>query len=263
MGKARRFLKLGLWLFVSSIFTADLVNIILDLSLVSGSAHQRFLTAFFRSSFGLFELIMAGLIIYFIIRYPSRRIRLVSVTFFHYLSVLILPIAFRDFTWMAVLYPWPHTLLAFDPKTTALVTVLSLAVGFIAIPVMTFKWGAKGFCGYVCPHGAFYSEAYGRLFAPHPRKLSGLRKQFPPLYFLAMTAALIAIVVVPSMLEPVRRIQKLAFFLFSQFMYLIIAVPLIGPRSYCTHFCPVGYEVRTLVRLKHAYLKRTSGLQKG
>jgi polyferredoxin len=256
MGKVKQFLKLGLWLFVSSIFIADLVKIVLDLSLVSGSAHQRFLTVFFRSSFGFFELIMGGLIIYFMIKYPERRLRLISVTFFHYMSVLALPIAFRDFTWMAVLYPWPHTLLAFDPKTTALVSTLSLFVGFIVIPVITFKWGAKGFCGYVCPHGAFYSEAYGRLFAPHPGKLKVVRKHFPPLYFLAMTAALGAIIIVPSVLEPVRQIQKVAFFLFSQFFYLIVAVPLIGPRSYCTHFCPIGYEVRTLVRLKSSYLKR-------
>lgn len=256
MGKIKRLLKLGLWIFISSILIADLIKIILDFSLVSDSAHQRFLTAFFRSSFGLFELIMGGLIVYFIIKSPEKRMRLISVTFFHYMSVLVLPIAFRDFTWMAVLYPWPHTFLAFDPKTTALVATLSLLVGFVVIPSLTFTWGAKGFCGYVCPHGAFYSEAYGKLFAPRPGKLPGLRKYFPPVYFLAMTAALVSIIIVPSMLEPVRQAQKIAFFLVSLFIYLIIATPLIGPRSYCTHFCPVGYEVRSLARLKHSCLRR-------
>lgn len=256
MRRVRQFLKWGLWIFVSSIFIADLLKIVLDLSLVSESAHQRFLTTFFRSSFGLFEMIMGGLIIYFIIKSPAKRVRLISVTFFHYLSVLVLPIAFRDFTWMAVLYPWPHTLLAFDPKTTALVATLSILTGFVVIPILTFKWGAKGFCGYVCPHGAFYSEAYGRLFTPHPGKLMRFRKYFPPVYFISMTAALAAIILFPSMLEPVRQAQKIAFFMFSQFIYLIIAVPLIGPRSYCTHFCPIGYEVRGLVRLKRMYMKR-------
>lgn len=251
--RLKQFLKFGLWLFVSSIFIADLVKIILDFSLVSDSVHQRFLTVFFRSSFGIFELIMGGLIIYFMIKYPVRRIRLASVTFFHYTSVLVLPIAFQDFTWMSVLYPWPQTLLAFDPKTPAIVSALSLLVGFIVIPVITFRWGVKGFCGYVCPHGAFYSEAYGRLFAPRPSKLKVLRKHFPLLYFLAMTAALGVIIFIPAALEPVRKIQKVAFFLFSQFLYLIVAMPLIGPRSYCTHFCPIGYEVRTLVKLKRLY----------
>ncbi len=255
MTNTKKILKFLLWLFVSSIFIADLIKIILDLSLVSGSVHQRFLTTFFRSSFGLFELIMAGLIIYFTVKYPNRRVRLVSVAFFHYVSVLILPMAFRDFTWMAVLYPWPQTLLAFDPKTTTLVSALSIFVGFVAIPALTFKWGSKGFCGYVCPHGAFYSEAYGRLFSSHSDRLTGVRRYFPPLYFLAMTAALASILFIPSALEPVRQTQKVAFFLVSQFFYLIIGVPLIGPRSYCTHFCPIGYEVKYLVKIKHRYLK--------
>ncbi|KAF0144205.1 MAG: hypothetical protein FD156_2021 [Nitrospirae bacterium] len=255
MKKVKQMLKFLLWLFVSSIFIADLVKIILDLSLVSGSVHQRFLTTFFRSSFGLFELIMGGLIIYFAIKYPDRRVRLVSVAFFHYASVLILPIAFRDFTWMAVLYPWPQTLLAFDPKTTTLVSALSIFVGFVVIPALTFKWGAKGFCGYVCPHGAFYSEAYGRLFSANPDRLHGARKYFPPLYFLFMTAALVVIFLIPSAVESVRQIQKVVFFLISQFFYLIIGVPFIGPRSYCTHFCPIGYEVKYLIKIKHKYFK--------
>lgn len=262
MDNTKRLLKFLLWLFVSSIFIADLVKIILDLSLVSGSVHQRFLTIFFRSSFGLFELIMGGLIIYFIVKYPKRRIRLISVSIFHYASVLILPMAFRDFTWMAVLYPWPQTLLAFDPKTTTIVSALSLFVGFVAVPTLTLKWGAKGFCGYVCPHGAFYSEAYGRLFSAHPSRLHGVKRYFPPLYFLFMTAALATILFIPPALEPVRQIQKVAFFLVSQFFYLIIGVPLIGPRSYCTHFCPIGYEVKYLIKIKHNYFKKQYNSQK-
>ncbi len=252
MKKFQRVMKLLLWLFVSAIFIADFVKIMLDLSLVSGSVHQRFLTTFFRSSFFLFELIMGGLIVYFMIRHPQRRLRLLSVAVFHYASVLVLPLAFKDFTWMAVLYPWPQTLLAFDPKTTLLVSSLSLLVGFIVIPVLTLLWGAKGFCGYVCPHGAFYSEAFGRLFSPPCGRLAGVRKVFPAMYFLFMVAALAAILGMPASLGPVRDVQKVAFFLTSQFFYLIIGVPLIGPRSYCTHFCPVGYEVKWLIKFKRS-----------
>jgi len=243
-------LKFALWLFVSSIFVADLVKMVLDLSLVSGSVHQRFLTHFFRSSFFLFELIMGGMIVYFCVKHPERRWRLLSISIFHYVSVLILPLATRDFTWMAVLYPWPMTLLAFDPKTTVLVSTLSIIVGFIVVPAVTLAWGAKGFCGYVCPHGAFYSEAYGRLFAAPRGRLPRLRSYFPPLYFLAMTVALVAILLHPSALEPVRQTQKVAFFLTSQMFYMIFGIPLIGARSYCTHFCPIGFEVRHLLRLK-------------
>jgi polyferredoxin len=253
MDKFRRILKFLLWLFVTVIFVVDFIKIILDLSSVSGSVHQRFLTTIFRSSFFVFELIMGGLIIYFMVKRPQARLRLLSLAVFHYASVLVLPLAFRDFTWMAVLYPWPQTLLAFDPKTTAMVSLLSLVVGFAAIPALTLLWGAKGFCGYVCPHGAFYSEAYGRLFTPPPGRLDGLKKYFPPLYFLAMSIALALILAVPAALEPVRNTQKVAFFLTSQMFYLIIGAPLVGPRSYCTHFCPIGYEIKYLVKLKHVF----------
>lgn len=259
MSTTRLVLRSLLWLFVTAIFAADFVKIILDLSLVSGSVHQRFLTIFFRSSFFVFELIMGGLIVYFMVRHPERRLRLLSLALFHYASVLVLPLAFRDFTWMAVLYPWPQTLLALDPKTTLLVSTLSLLVGFVVIPSLTFLWGAKGFCGYVCPHGAFYSEAYGRLFSPPAGRLDGLRKYFPPLYFFAMSVALALILTVPATMEPVRNIQKVVFFLTSQMFYLIIGVPVIGPRSYCTHFCPIGYEIKYLIKLKnHFSMPRTS-----
>ncbi len=248
--------RFALWLFVSSIFTADLLRIVLDLSLVSGSVHQRFLTHFFRSSFFLFELIMGGMIVYFCVKHPERRRRLVPVSVFHYLSVLILPLATRDFTWMAVLYPWPMTLLAFDPKTTLLVSTLSILVGLVVVPALTLAWGAKGFCGYVCPHGAFYSEAYGRLFSASPGRLPRLKRWFPPVYFLAMTAALVAILVSPGTLEPVRQGQKVAFFLTSQMFYMIFGIPFMGARSYCTHFCPIGFEVRQLLRIRRFARRR-------
>ncbi len=166
--RRRNLVVLALWIFVATIFVVDLVKIAMDVSLVSQSLHQKFLEKLLRSTFGFFELIMAGLIVHAAIRHRERRLRLASVAFFHYASVLALPIAFRDFTWMAVLYPWPQTLLAFDPRTTRLVTALSLSVGFVGIPALTLAWGAKGFCGWVCPHGAFYSEAFGRLFSPPP-----------------------------------------------------------------------------------------------
>jgi hypothetical protein len=249
---ALRILTALLWVFVTAIFAVDLVKIAMDVSLVSQSLHQKFLTTFLRSTFGLFELIMAGLIAYFAVKHRDRRARLISVAFFHYLSVLALPLAFRDFTWMAVLYPWPQTLLAFDPRTTTLVAALSLVVGFVVVPALTLLWGAKGFCGYVCPHGAFYSEAFGRLFSPPAGRLAWLKKYGPAAYFVFMSAALAAILFVPSAVEPVRQVQKVTFFLASQLLYLVVGMPLVGARSYCTHLCPIGLEVSWLIRARRA-----------
>ncbi len=248
-------LKTLLWLFVTAIFVADALKILYDLSLIGGSAHQEMLTKFFRSSFGAFELIMLFLIIYFMVKHPTRRARLISLALFHVTFVLVIPMALRDFTWMAVLYPWPQTLLAFDPKTPSIVLGLSLFVGFAVVPILTLKWGAKGFCGYVCPHGAYYSEAYGRLYHPKPGRLKWMKKYFPALYFAAMVVAALLIVLMPDSLDPVRRTQKVAFFITSQFLYLIVGVPLVGSRSYCTHFCPLGYEVGLLLKIQ-SHLRR-------
>jgi hypothetical protein len=241
-----------LWGFVTAIFLVDLVKIAGDVSIVSRSLHQHFLTVFLRSTFGLFELIMGGLIAWYAVKHPERRARLASVAFFHYASVLVLPLAFRDFTWMAVLYPWPQTLLAFDPKTTTLVAALSLAVGFVGIPALTLRYGAKGFCGWVCPHGAFYSEAFGRLFSPPPGRLPLLRRLGPPAGFAFMSVSLAAILLFPAATEQVRLIQKVAFFVGSQLLYFIVGIPLVGPRSYCTHLCPVGLEVGWIVRARRS-----------
>jgi hypothetical protein len=258
-GRGRaRILTLALWAFVATIFAVDLVKIAMDVSLIAQSLHQKFLATFLRSTFGLFELIMAGLIIHFAIRFPERRLRLASVAFFHYLTVLALPLAFRDFTWMAVLYPWPQTLLAFDPRTTRLVAVLSLVVGFGVIPALTLIFGAKGFCGWVCPHGAFYSEAFGRLFSPPAGRLAWLRRCGPPAYFLFMTGALASLLLFPSTIERVRHLQKVTFFVASQLLYLVVGMPLMGARSYCTHLCPIGLEVSWLVRARRALTARTS-----
>lgn len=246
-------LKTLLWLFVTSIFVADAFKIMHDLSLIEGSAHQEMITTFFRSSFGLFELAMLSLIVFYMLKHPGRRFRLATLLFFHVTFVLVIPMALHDFTWMAVLYPWPQTLLVFDPKTPDLVLALSLIVGFVGVPLLTFKWGVKGFCGYVCPHGAYYSEAYGRLYHPSPGRLTWMKRVFPILYFLAMVVAALLIILAPQSLDSVRKAQKVAFFITSQFLYLIVGVPLIGARSYCTHFCPLGYEVLLLLKVRSCF----------
>lgn len=255
----RRTLTLILWGFVTAIFLVDLAKIAMDVSLIARSMHRQFLNTFLRSTFGLFELIMLGLIAWYAVTRPERRARLISVATFHILSVLVLPLALRDHTWMAVLYPWPQTLLAFDPKTTRLVMGLSLFVGFVVVPVVTLLYGAKGFCGWICPHGAFYSEAFGRLFSPPPGRLPGLRRWGPPAWFALMTVALAAILLWPAATEPVRNAQKLAFFAGSQLLYFIVGIPLVGARSWCTHLCPLGWEVNGIVRLKRKLTARQPG----
>jgi polyferredoxin len=128
--------------------------------------------------------------------------------------------------------------------------LLSILVGFVIVPVITYRWGVKAFCGYVCPHGAFFSETYGRLFTPHPGRLKGLARFLPQTYFFLMVAALIGILLTPDSISPLRDVQKLAYFFTAEFFYFVIGIPLLGGRSYCRLICPMGYALILLLRLK-------------
>ena len=221
--------RTALLIFIIAIFSVDIYRRLADFAVFSQSYHQHALIG----------------------KYPARRIRLLSLLFFHFVGVLVIPMATKNFTTMAILFPWPLTLTAFDRAAPHAILIASLFVGFLVIPIITRRWGAKAFCGYVCPLGGFYSESFGRLFNPKPGKLKWLRKWGPPINFILMLAALAAILLIPATLDPIRTVQKQVFFLLSQVLYFVIGIPLVGARSYCTHLCPLGLEINWIARLKN------------
>lgn len=247
--------RLVLWLLFVATFGLELVKVVLEKGGSLGAVHVKMVAVGYWSSLMVLELVMAGLVIFFFIRYPVRRTRLITLSICHFSTILILPMAFKDWSWAAVLYPWPHTLLAFDSATPSPVFWISVMVGFVAIPLMTLRWGEKAFCNYVCPHGAFFGETYGRCYTPHMTRLSFLGRFLPQLYFLLMAVALVDILLFPSTLETVRSVQKLAYFGTAELFYFVLAVPLIGGRSYCALVCPLGYAIRLMGRAGRALRK--------
>ncbi len=244
----RKFFKFLLWFLFFITFTAEFVKIVFELSPESGHKPLGMANAFFWSSLFLIEIIMGGFIVTFFIKYPSRRLRLLCLSACHFSVILLLPVLLDDWSWTSLLYPWPHSLQAFDPGTPQTAFILSLIVGFVIVPVITFKWGAKGFCGYMCPHGAFFSETYGRIFPARYNRLKWAGRFLPQTYFLLMTAALLGIIIIPDSIYPVRTVQKLVYFFTAELFFFVIAIPLIGGRSYCRLLCPMGYYVKLLVR---------------
>ncbi len=245
----KKILKFLLWFLFFTTFTLEMVKIIFDLTPDTGHKSLAMANAFFWSSLLLIEIIMAGLVIYFFINYPRRRIRLLVLSICHFTVILMLPMILNDWSWTCLLYPWPHSLQCFDPATHSTAMILSLFTGFIVVPLISYRWGYKAFCGYICPHGAFYSETYGRLFRGQPGKLIKLGRIIPMVYFLFMAAALILILLVPDTIDPIRATQKLLYFITAEFFYFVIGVPLLGGRSYCTMICPMGFftkHVRSL-----------------
>lgn len=218
-------------------------------------SHQFMMNMLLRAVFLIIEIIIVSLAIYFIVKRPKRKVRLISLLSFNLLTVAVLPMLTRDFAWMGALLPWPITLLAFDPSTSKALSIFSIVFGFLVVPALTVKFGAKGFCGYICPIGGFYSETYGRLFTNLPRRLKRLGNIIPPIYFTLMTISLFLIWYDSALITPIRRIQIITLFLTSHFFYFIIGIPLIGARSFCTLICPMEYEIRKIVTLKNRFLK--------
>jgi ABC-type branched-subunit amino acid transport system permease subunit len=161
-----------LWIVFFITFASEFAKIVFELNPHYGHRPLQMANAFFWSSLFLIEILMAGMIVHFMIKYPARRMRLLILSVCHFSVILFLPMVLNNWSWTCLLYPWPHSLQAFDPATPRLAFYLSVLIGFILVPLITYRWGARGFCGYLCPHGAFFSETYGRLFDSHPERPS-------------------------------------------------------------------------------------------
>lgn len=254
--KYKTFFKFMLWLLFFTTFTFEFIKIIFELSPDYGHKNLGMANAFFWSSLFLIEIIMAGFVITFFIKYPSRRLRLIVLSACHFSVILMLPVILDDWSWTSLLYPWPHSLQAFDPGTPKSAFILSSTMGFVLVPLITYKWGVKGFCGYMCPHGAFFSETYGRVFPVRAGRLKQVGRFLPQIYFALMTVALLAIFIIPDSVYPIRTVQKLVYFFTAEFLFFVICIPLIGGRSYCTLCCPMGYFVKLIVKAKRRLKKQ-------
>jgi polyferredoxin len=250
--------KIIVWFIFFVTFSAEFAKIVFELNPDYGHKSLKAANAFFWSSLLLIEIVMGGLVIYYMVNYSPRRLRLFVLSLCHFSVILVLPMVFDDWSWTCLLYPWPHSLQAFDPATPVIALYISLFVGFIIVPLVTVKWGVKGFCGYICPHGAFFSETYGRIFPSRPSRLNKIPRSIPPIYFTLMVLSLVIILVIPHTIAPLRTIQKLVYFFTAEFFFFVIGVPLLGGRSYCRLMCPLGYFVLLLTRSKRKWYKNNT-----
>jgi hypothetical protein len=77
------------------------------------------------------------------IKYPVRRIRLAVLSICHFTVILLLPLVYNNWSWTCLLYPWPNSLQVFDPATSKTAFVLSILIGFIIVPAITWEWAQR------------------------------------------------------------------------------------------------------------------------
>jgi hypothetical protein len=182
MKKFKTYLKFFLWFLFFLAFSFEFMKIVFEFTPAVGHQKLSWANASFWTSLLLIEMIMAGMVLYHLVRHPARRKRLFILSLCHFSVILLFPTLFNDWSWTCVLYPWPHSLRAFDPATPKEAFMISLLVGFFLAPLLTYKWGMKGFRGYVYPHGAFFSETYGRVFTIHPIRFAWAKNFIPPFF---------------------------------------------------------------------------------
>jgi len=104
-----------LWVIFFITFVSEFVKIVFELNPDYGHRPLQMANAFFWSSLFLIEILMAGIVVYFLIKYPARRMRLLILSVCHFSVILLLPVVLNNWSWTCLLYPWPHFLQAFDP----------------------------------------------------------------------------------------------------------------------------------------------------
>ena len=121
--------KFLLWFLFFAAFLFDSYLLIIKMAPADQHSHQFMMNMLLRTVFLIIEIIIISLAIYFIIKRPKRRVRLISLLSFNLLTVAVLPMLTRDFAWMGALLPWPITLLAFDPSTSTVLSIFSIVFG--------------------------------------------------------------------------------------------------------------------------------------
>jgi hypothetical protein len=118
--------KFFFWLLFFAAFLFDSYILITAIVPDNLHSHQFMMNMLLRTVFLIIEIIIVGIAIYFIIKRPKRRARLISLLSFNLLTIAVLPMLTRDFAWMGALLPWPITLMAFDPSTSYFVIGIPL-----------------------------------------------------------------------------------------------------------------------------------------
>ena len=116
-----------LWTIFFITFVSEFVKIVFELNPDYGHRPLQMANAFFWSSLFLIEILMAGIVVYFLVKYPARRMRLLILSGCHFSVILLLPVVLNNWSWTCLLYPWPHSLQAFDPATPRVAFYLSVS----------------------------------------------------------------------------------------------------------------------------------------
>ncbi|MEE8401587.1 MAG: 4Fe-4S binding protein [Candidatus Hydrothermarchaeaceae archaeon] len=169
----------------------------------------------------------------------SIRLRTASLMFFQ----LFLYFLFHRFyvskeLGKAAGYPWPLNITSLYPHRPDWVLAYVVILTFIILPILTYFYGRRAYCGWICSCGAI-AETLGDPF----RKRAPKGKMANKLEIGMYTVLLIATITTVYVWLGGRALHFLYASIVSFYIAGILAMgiyPFMGGRIWCRYFCPTA-----------------------
>ncbi len=135
-------------------------------------------------------------------------------------------------------YPWPLYISALSPKKPGWILTYFVIYSFIFIPIVTYVWGRRVYCNWICTRGAL-AETLGDPFRRRAPK-GRLSRRLEVLAYVILLIAIVATVLIWMETKYVSRWYFLGMTFPLELILGLALYPSMGGRIWCRYFCPLG-----------------------
>ncbi len=189
----------------------------------------------------VYTLTVLGMGVYVIVKRKDRYIRLrtASLMFFQFflfflLHRFLLPKEFGK----AAGYPWPLNISSLYPTRPDYVLIYAAIFTFIFIPIVTYYYGRRVYCGWICSCGAI-AETLGDPFRDRAPK-SNLSRRLEISMYIVFIAAIIVTTAVWLENRQLSRWYSIIITFYISGIFSMAVYPFMSGRIWCRYFCPAG-----------------------
>ncbi|MEE8403043.1 MAG: 4Fe-4S binding protein [Candidatus Hydrothermarchaeaceae archaeon] len=135
-------------------------------------------------------------------------------------------------------YPWPLNISSLYPGRPDWVLAYAVIFAFVFIPIVTYFWGRRVYCGWICSCGAI-AETLGDPFRKRAPKSKTANRLEIGMYIVLLIAILVTIATwLGDRQLPVWYNLIVMFYISG--IIVMAAYPFMGGRIWCRFFCPAG-----------------------